>query len=243
MAGHSKWANIKHKKEKADAQKGKIYTKLSRLIMVAAREGGGDPDTNPRLKDAIQKAKAVNMPSENINRAILRGTGELEGVSYEEMVYEGYGPGGGAILIELMTDNRNRTAGEIRHIFDKYGGSLGESGCVAWIFDKKGIITLEKKSDPDEGQIMMEAIEAGAEDIEIDDENIKIITAPDNLKEVQEYLIGKGFVVSSAELTLVSKTTVTLSGDTADRMMKLLETLEENDDVQNVYCNVEFSND
>jgi YebC/PmpR family DNA-binding regulatory protein len=243
MAGHSKWANIKHKKEKADAQKGKIYTKLSRLIMVAAREGGGDPDTNPRLKDAIQKAKAVNMPSENINRAILRGTGELEGVSYEEMVYEGYGPGGGAILIELMTDNRNRTAGEIRHIFDKYGGSLGESGCVAWIFDKKGIITLEKKSDPDEGQIMMEAIEAGAEDIEIDDENIKIITAPDNLKEVQEYLIGRGFVVSSAELTLVSKTTVTLSGDTADRMMKLLETLEENDDVQNVYCNVEFSND
>lgn len=243
MAGHSKWANIKHKKEKADAQKGKIYTKLSRLIMVAAREGGGDPDTNPRLKDAIQKAKAVNMPSENINRAILRGTGELEGVSYEEMVYEGYGPGGGAILIELMTDNRNRTAGEIRHIFDKYGGSLGESGCVAWIFDKKGIITLEKKSDPDEGQIMMEAIEAGAEDIEIDDENIKIITAPDNLKEVQEYLIGRGFVVSSAELTLISKTTVTLSGDTADRMMKLLETLEENDDVQNVYCNVEFSND
>lgn len=243
MAGHSKWANIKHKKEKADAQKGKIYTKLSRLIMVAAREGGGDPDTNPRLKDAIQKAKAVNMPSENINRAILRGTGELEGVSYEEMVYEGYGPGGGAILIELMTDNRNRTAGEIRHIFDKYGGSLGESGCVAWIFDKKGIITLEKKSDPDEGQIMMEAIEAGAEDIEIDDENIKIITAPDNLKEVKEYLIGRGFVVSSAELTLVSKTTVTLSGDTADRMMKLLEALEENDDVQNVYCNVEFSND
>ncbi|NPV42532.1 MAG: YebC/PmpR family DNA-binding transcriptional regulator [Firmicutes bacterium] len=243
MAGHSKWANIKHKKEKADAQKGKIYTKLSRLIMVAAREGGGDPDTNPRLKDAIQKAKAVNMPNENINRAILRGTGELEGVSYEEMVYEGYGPGGGAVLIELMTDNRNRTAGEIRHIFDKYGGSLGESGCVAWMFDKKGIVTLEKKSDLDEGQIMMEAIEAGAEDIEIDDENIKIITAPDNLKEVQEYLIEKGFVVSSAELTLVSKTTVTLSGDTADRMMKLLETLEENDDVQNVYCNVEFSND
>ncbi|HHU69337.1 MAG TPA: YebC/PmpR family DNA-binding transcriptional regulator [Thermoanaerobacterales bacterium] len=239
MAGHSKWSNIKRKKEKADAQKGKIYTAISRLIMVAAKEGGGDPDTNPRLKDAIQKAKNVNMPNENINRAILKGTGELEGVSYEEITYEGYGPGGIAILIELMTDNRNRTAGEMRHLFDKYGGNLGESGCVAWMFDKKGVISIEN-TGIDEDSLMMAALDAGAEDFEVEDDNIEIITAPDTLKEVEQLLINKGFTPTSAELTMIPKTTVTVTGEITEKALKLLDVLEEHDDVQNIYCNADF---
>ncbi len=239
MAGHSKWSNIKRKKEKADAQKGRIYTAISRLITVAAKEGGGDPDTNPRLKDAIQKAKNANMPNDNINRAILKGTGELEGVSYEEITYEGYGPGGIAILIELMTDNRNRTAGEMRHLFDKHGGNLGESGCVAWMFDKKGIISIDSKGI-DEDYLMMSALEAGAEDIEIEDDNIEIITAPDTLKEVEQSLLNKGFTKTSAELSMIPKTTMTLTGEMTEKALKLLDILEEHDDVQNIYCNADF---
>ena len=207
--------------------------------MVAAKEGGGDPDTNPRLKDAIQKAKNVNMPNENINRAILKGTGELEGVSYEEITYEGYGPGGIAILIELMTDNRNRTAGEMRHLFDKYGGNLGESGCVAWMFDKKGVISIEN-TGIDEDSLMMAALDAGAEDFEVEDDNIEIITAPDTLKEVEQLLINKGFTPTSAELTMIPKTTVTVTGEITEKALKLLDVLEEHDDVQNIYCNADF---
>ncbi|HHY13434.1 MAG TPA: YebC/PmpR family DNA-binding transcriptional regulator [Thermoanaerobacterales bacterium] len=239
MAGHSKWSNIKRKKEKMDAQKGKIYTALSRLIIVAAREGGGDPEINYKLKDAIKKAKDANMPNDNINRAIMRGTGELEGVSYEEVVYEGYGPGGIAIIIDLTTDNRNRTAGEIRYILDKYGGNLGESGCVEWLFDKKGVITIEN-TNLDEDTLMMMVLEAGAEDLVIEDENIEIITAPDALKEVEDFLTNKGVSTDSAELSMIPKSTTTLVGETAEKAYELLNVLEDHEDVQTVYCNVIF---
>lgn len=236
MAGHSKWANRKHRKAKVDAQKGKIFTKLSRLITVAAREGGGDPDTNARLKDAIAKAREANLPNDNIIRAIQKGTGELEGASYEEMVYEGYGPGGVAVLLEIMTDNRNRIAGEIRHIFDKYGGSLGESGCVSWMFDKKGLIVVERKNiEMDE--LVLAAIDSGAEDVMEYDDYIEITTDLENFNKVKENLKNQGLDLASAEITMIPQTTVKLDEKNAERMMKLLDALEDNDDVQNVYHN------
>lgn len=244
MAGHSKWHNIRHKKAKMDAKRGQIFTKLIREITVAAREGGGDPEFNPRLRMAIEKAKQHNMPAENIERAIKKGIGELEGVTYEEVSYEGYGPEGVAIIVECLTDNRNRTTGEIRHIFSKHGGNLGTSGCVSFMFEDKGIILVSKEG-LDEETIFEKAIEAGAEDVIMDDENYyEIRTAPTDLYSVKENLEKEGLKVEKAELTKIPTTTVEVkSQETAEKLMKLLEALEDQDDVQKVYSNFEISDE
>ncbi len=234
MAGHSKWANIKHKKMREDAKRGRIFTKVAREIIVATRLGGGDPDSNPRLRRAIQLAKSVNMPKENIERAIKRGLGELPGVAYEEVIYEGYGPGGVAILIEAITDNKNRTVSEIRTIFNKHGGNLGEAGCVAWMFERKGIITVQ---GIDEDTLMEIALEAGAEDIKVEDEVMQVVTAPDDLEEVKKALEEKGVNVVEAQLTYIPQSTVSVAGEKAEKLLKLLDALENHDDVQNVYAN------
>ncbi|ADL08139.1 YebC/PmpR family DNA-binding transcriptional regulator [Thermosediminibacter oceani] len=239
MSGHSKWANIKHKKAKMDAQKGKLYTKLSKMIIVAVREGGPDPNANSKLRDIIEKAREANMPNENIMRAIKRGSGELGGANMEEVLYEGYGPGGAAVLLEVMTDNRNRTAGELRHIFDKYGGNLGEAGCVAWMFEKKGLIIIEKSDGIDVDGVMMLAIEAGADDVEEQDDSIEITTSTERFEDVRKFLQEKGVKLSSAEITYLPKTTLSLSEKDSEMMEKLLEALEDHDDVQNVYTNYE----
>lgn len=241
MSGHSKWANIKHKKAKVDAQKGKLYTKFSKMIIVATREGGPDPNANSRLKDIIEKAKEANMPNENIMRAIKRGSGELGGADYEEITYEGYGPGGAAILLDVMTDNRNRTAAEMRHIFDKHGGNLGEAGCVAWMFDKKGLLIIEKNENIDVDNIMMVAIDSGADDVEEQDDSIEITTSPEQFETVKKALEQNNIRISSAEVTFLPKTTLTLSTKESESMERLLEALEDHDDVQNVYTNYESS--
>jgi len=241
MAGHSKWSNIKNKKAKMDAQKGKIYTKFSKLIIVAVREGGADPNTNSRLKDIIEKAKQANMPNDNIARAIKRGSGELGGADYEEIMYEGYGPGGVAILLDATTDNRNRTAGEMRHLFDKNGGNLGETGCVAWMFEKKGLILIEKKDDIDVDNIMMLAIDSGADDVEELEDSIEITTSVDQFEAVKNYLQENDVDIFSAELSFMPNTTITLPELENEKLEKLLEVLEEHDDVQNVYTNYEPS--
>jgi len=244
MAGHSKWHNIRHKKAKMDAKRGQIFTKLIREITVAARQGGGDPEFNPRLRMAIEKAKQHNMPAENIERAIKKGTGELEGVTYEEVSYEGYGPEGVAIIVECLTDNRNRTTGEIRHLFSKYGGNLGATGCVSFMFEDKGIILVPKEG-LDEETIFEKAIEAGAEDVIMDDENYyEIRTAPTDLYAVKENLEKEGLKIEKAELTKIPTTTVEVKDqETAEKLMKLLEALEEQDDVQKVYSNFEMSDE
>lgn len=239
MSGHSKWANIKHKKAKMDAQKGKLYTKLSKMIIVAVREGGPDPETNSKLRDIIEKAKEANIPNENIMRAIKRGSGELGGANLEEALYEGYGPGGAAILLEVMTDNRNRTAAELRHIFDKYGGNLGEAGCVAWMFEKKGLLIVEKNEETNAEDIMMLAIEAGSDDVEEQEDSIEIVTSPEKFESVKEALLENNVRLSSGEITYIPKTTLTLSGKDSEMMDKLLEALDDHDDVQNVYTNYE----
>ena len=241
MAGHSKWAQIKHKKAQVDAKKGKIFTKIVKEISVAARLGGGDPEKNPRLRLAIDRAREVNMPSDNIKRAIMKGTGELPGTSYEEIVYEGYGPGGVALLIEVMTDNKNRTVSEIRHLLSKHGGSLGESGCVSWIFEKKGYILIDKKA-VDEDTLLSVALDAGAEDLKNDEkeDNYEIIVPPDKLKEVKNAIEQAGINVSMAEVTMLPKNYVPVEGSVAEQMIKLMEALEEHDDVQNVYANFDM---
>jgi len=239
MSGHSKWAGIKHKKAAVDAQKGRIFTKIIREISVAARRGGGNPDTNAALRKAIDDARAVNMPQTNITKAIQRGTGELPGVNYEECVYEGYGPGGVAVLIEGATDNKNRSTSEIRKIFDRFGGNLGENGCVAWMFSKKGLIHIDKKKIPEE-DLMNLAIESGAEDFSSDDEDVyEIITAPENLEKVKEPLEKIG--IELAEVTMVPKTYIKLDGKQAEQMLKLMDALEEHEDVQKVYANFDIS--
>lgn len=240
MAGHSKWSNIKRKKAKVDAKKGKIYSKLSKMIIVAAREGGPDPESNFRLSDMIEKAKEANMPNENIERAIKRGSGELDGADIEEIVYEGYGPSGIAIMLDATTDNRNRTAGELRHIFDKHGGNLGESGCVAWMFDRKGLIIIEKTEDVDIEEIMMIAIDAGAEDIEEYDNSIEIETDVKTFSAVKTALKDSDIAILSAEITYIPKSTVKISEDENEKIEDLINTLEEHDDVQNVYFNCEM---
>lgn len=241
MAGHSKWAQIKHKKAQVDARRGKIFTKLVKEISVAARLGGGDPEKNPRLRVAIEKARDVNMPMENIKRAIMKGTGELSGTTYEEVIYEGYGPGGVALLIEAMTDNKNRTVSEIRHLLTRHGGSLGESGCVSWIFEKKGYILVDKKSI-DEDTLLSIALEAGIDDLKNDpkEENYEIICSPENLKNVKETLEKAGINISLAEVTMLPKNYVPIEGDDADKMLKLMDALEDHDDVQNVYANFDI---
>jgi len=244
VSGHSKWANIKHRKAKVDAQRGKLFTKLGRELIVAARLGGGDPEANPRLKLAIQRAREANMPMESIQRAIQRGTGEIAGESYEEVVYEGYGPGGVAILLNLTTDNRNRTASEIRHLFSKHGGSLGESGCVAWMFDSRGLITVELgQGAPEADEIMLWAIEAGAEDVNHNEEDntIEIVTEPGNLEAVKQALAEKGVPIATAEVTMLPKSTVNVSDpEVARRLLRLLDVLEDHDDVQAVYANFDI---
>jgi YebC/PmpR family DNA-binding regulatory protein len=237
MSGHSKWANIRHKKEKTDAQKGKIFTKIGREIAVAVREGGPDPNVNSKLKDVIAKAKANNMPNDTIARSIKKASGELGGANYEEIVYEGYGPSGVAVIVEAMTDNKNRTAGDMRHYFDKFGGNLGANGCVSWMFDKKGVIAIEKSGDIDEDELMMEALEAGAEDFSSEDEYFEILTSPEAFPQVRDTLESKGFTFASAEVTMLPQNTVKLEGDDAVKMQRLIDALEDNDDVQNVYHN------
>lgn len=238
MSGHSKWATTKHKKGKIDAARGKVFTKIAREIIVAAKAGGGDPDANSRLRLALEKAKAANMPNDNITRAIRRGTGEIEGAVYEEMTYEGYGPGGTAIMLDITSDNRNRTAGEIRHIFSRNNGNLGEIGCVAWMFSRKGMIVLNGESI-DEDELMLTALDAGADDVTVEDGSAEIITEPDNLEEVKNTL-AENYTIESAEITMLPQNTIALEGDTAEKMLKLLDLLEEHDDVQAVYTNADF---
>jgi len=242
MSGHSKWSTIKRKKGKADAQRGKIFTKIIRVITVAARSGGGDPETNVKLKAAVQLAKESNMPNENIEKAIKRGTGEADGVSYEEIIYEGYGPGGVAVLIEALTDNKNRTTPEIRKIFSKNAGNLGENGCVAWMFDKRGYFIFEI-AKVNEDTIVDLALEAEAEDVKNDNENIEVITPPENYKKFSNLIKEQNIDCLLSEVTLIPKTTVDLEGKKALQMLNLMEQLEDQDDVQKVYANFNIADE
>ena len=240
MAGHSKWANIQHRKGRQDAKRGKIFTKLIKEITVAARMGGGDAEANPRLRSAIIAAKTENMPKENIERAIKKGTGELEGAVYEEITYEGYGPGGVAVLVECMTDNKNRTVADIRHYFSKSGGNMGESNCVSWMFAKKGTIVIDK-AIIDEEALMDKALEAGAEDVIEDDNVYQVLTAPDEFSGIREALETANIKFIEASIAMVPNTTVEITDEkTARQILKLLENLEEYDDVQNVYANFDI---
>jgi YebC/PmpR family DNA-binding regulatory protein len=239
MSGHSKWATIKHKKAATDAKRGAAFTKIIKEMTVAARIGGGDPNMNPRLRTVLEKAKAVNMPADNIKRAIQKGTGELPGQVIEEVTFEGYGPGGVAVMVETATDNRNRTVGDVRHLFDKYGGNLGQNGCVAWMFDKKGVIEVD--ADKAEEDALMELVlEAGAEDMKLSEGTFEITTSPTAFYAVKQALDEKGIPVSLAEVTMVPQTTVRLEGKPATQMLKLMDALEEHDDVQKVSANFDI---
>lgn len=241
MAGHSKWAQIKHKKAHTDVKRGKIFTKIVKEISIAARIGGGDPDGNPRLRTAIEKAKEVNMPHDNIKRGIMKGTGELPGTSYEEFRYEGYGPGGVALLIDVLTDNKNRTVPEIRHIMSKHGGSLGESGCVAWIFEQRGYILVDKKK-VDEDTLMGITLDAGALDLINDpkEDNYEVITAPEDLSKIKGAIEGAKIPANLAETTMLPKNYITLDEKTSEQMIRLMEALEDNEDVQDLYANFDM---
>jgi YebC/PmpR family DNA-binding regulatory protein len=239
MSGHSKWHSIKHKKAATDAKRGKIFTKLIKEIAMAARLGGGDPDANSRLRKAVADAKAANMPADNIKRAIMKGTGQLEGVNYEEITYEGYGPGGVAVFVEIMTDNRNRTVAEIRHIFSKNGGNLGESGSVAWIFERKGYIVVDKEK-ASEDQLYDIILDAGAEDLKDDGSNWEIFTSPDDYEAVDQALQSAGIETVTSSISMVPQNTVKLEGKQAQQCLKLMETLEDHDDAQNVWANFDI---
>jgi YebC/PmpR family DNA-binding regulatory protein len=239
MSGHNKWASIKHKKGANDAKRGKIFTKLIKEITVSARMGGGDPNGNPRLRAAVLAARAENMPKENIERGIKKGTGELEGVSYEESLYEGYGPGGAAVLVESLSDNKNRSVADIRHIFSKNGGSLGTSGCVAWMFKKKGYIAIERQT-VDEEKLMEKALEAGAEDVREDETTFEVITAPEDFEAVKAAIDELKAPYISSEVTMLPQNTTSLAGKEADQMVKLMDMLEDCDDVQKVYTNADI---
>ena len=240
MSGHSKWHSIKHKKGALDAKRGKLFTKFIKELTVAARTGGGDPDANARLRKAIGDAKAGNMPNDTIDRAIRRGTGAEEGVNYEEINYEGYGPGGVALLIEAVTDNRNRTVAEIRHIFSKQGGNLGESGSVGWLFEKKGYLVVSKSAKPEE-ELFDIAIEAGADDLRDDEDNFEIITSPENFDKVHAAVKSAGIEPQVAEVSMVPQNYVKLEGSNAQQMLRLMEALEDHDDVQKVSANFDIS--
>ncbi len=240
MSGHSKWSTIKRKKAAQDAKRGKLFTKLIKEITIAARQGGGDPEGNPRLRLAIDNAKSANMPADNIERAIKKATGELDGVDYTEIKYEGYGPGGVALLIESMTDNKNRTVAEVRHLLNKHGGSLGESGSVAWMFDRKGIITLPRQNLT-EDDLMEIILEAGAEDLQTEEDFFEVTTDLDSFEKVRKALIENNLEIENASLQWIAKNTVEVSGETAEKLLKLIESLEDNDDVQNVYTNADFA--
>jgi len=240
MSGHSKWNNIKNKKGKADAQRGKIFTKLGREILIAVKEGGPDPASNSKLRDVVAKCKANNMPNDNIERSIKKAAGDGNAANYEEIVYEGYGPNGVALIIEAMTDNRNRTAGEVRHILDKFGGNLGATGSVSWMFDKKGVIVIERTSTKmTEDDLMMEAIEAGAENFEADEEFYEITTDPQDFSTVREALESKGLEFIEAEIKMIPQTYISLEGDSEKKMGLIIENLEDNDDVQDIWHNWE----
>jgi YebC/PmpR family DNA-binding regulatory protein len=242
MSGHSKWANIKHKKGREDAKRGKVFTKLIKEITVAARMGGGDVSANPRLRSAVTASRAENMPKDTLERAIKRGTGELEGVNYEEIVYEGYGPGGAAIIVESLTDNKNRAIAEIRHIFTKCGGNIGANGCVSWMFDKKGIIAVEKTA-VDEEALMETAIEAGAEDVKDEGDTFEVLTAVEDFNDVKEAIDGASIPTVMAEITMIPQTMCDLVGKEAERMVKMMDMLEECDDVQDVHTNADIPDD
>lgn len=239
MSGHSKWSTIKRKKGKADQERGRLFTKLIKEITVAARFGGGDPDANPRLRTAIMTAKSNSMPADNIKRAIQKGTGELEGVTYDEVTYEGYGPGGVAVLVQVVTDNKNRVVAEVRHIFSKYGGNMGETGSVGWIFSKSGVIEVET-AKANEDSLLEIALDAGATDMTTEGDLFEITTPPDTFEKVRTAIEGKGIPMASAEITMVPSTTVKLDAKQAESMIKLYEALEDNDDVQKVYANFDI---
>ena len=236
MSGHSKWSSIKHKKAAKDAKRGKLFTKLIKEITVAARQGGGDINGNPRLRTAVLTAKANSMPNDNIDRAIKKGTGELEGAAYEEVQYEGYGPGGTAILLQVLTDNKNRTVQEIRHLFTRYGGNLGENGCVAWMFEKKGVITVDK-AQVDEDRLFSLALDAGAEDVRDEDGAFEILTSPEDFEKVRDTLEREKIAAATAQVSMVPKSTVTVDEKHAEPILKLTEELEDHDDVQSVAAN------
>jgi YebC/PmpR family DNA-binding regulatory protein len=243
MSGHSKWHSIKHKKGAADAKRGKVFTRLIKELTVAARAGGGDPDMNPRLRTIIADAKANNMPRENIERAIRRGTGQEPGVSYEEAQYEAYGPGGAAMIIEVLTDNKNRTAGEIRHLLEKHGGNLAAPNAVAWMFHKKGYIVVEKAkaAGNNEDQLMSAVLDAGADDLQDDEDNWEVFSAPDVFPAVNEAVKGLGIEPATAKVSMIPQNYVKLEGKAAQQMVKLMESLEDHDDVQNVSSNFDIS--
>ncbi len=242
MSGHSKWSTIKRKKGAKDAERGRIFTRLIREITIAAKEGGGDEESNPRLRTAIQNAKGANMPAANIEKAVKKGTGELPGVTYEEAVYEGYGPGGVAVYLETLTDNKNRTVAEIRHIFSKNGGSLGENGSVAWMFDKVGIITVPAEGAT-EDDLMMVALDAGAEDIENDEDAFQIKCRPTNLEDVKNALNENDIPYETAQVSMEPQNTIQVDGKQAEQLLRLMDALEEQDDVQNLYANFDIDDD
>lgn len=244
MAGHSKWNNIKNKKGKEDARRGKEFTKIARYIMVAAKEGGSDPEYNPALKAAIEKAKAANMPNDNIDRAIKKGTGELGADTFEEIIYEGYGPSGIAVFVSCLTDNRNRTASDVRHAFDKFAGNLGQSGCVSFMFDRKGLLAIERNDTIDEEELMLQAIDFGAEDFSSDEDGYEIITSPEDFNNVRDSLSENGHQFAMAEISFLPQNTVELIDEKdIKNMIKLIDTLEDSDDVQDVYHNWEIPDD
>jgi YebC/PmpR family DNA-binding regulatory protein len=239
MSGHSKWSSIKHKKAARDAKRGKVFTKLIKEITIAARLGGGDINANPRLRTAIATAKAQSMPNDNIDRALKKGTGELGGGQLEQVAYEGYGPGGVALILDVLTDNRNRTVSEIRFILSRHGGNLGESGCVAWMFRKRGVIAIEK-SAAEEDRLMELALEAGADDMVSDDDGFQVLTAPENFSIVRDALEKAGLAIANAEVTMIPENTVKVAGHQAEQALKLMEELEDHDDVQGVAANFDI---
>lgn len=243
MSGHSKWANIKHKKARADAQKGQAFTKIGRELVVAAKAGGSDPANNFRLKLVIEKAKAVNIPNDNIQRAIQKGAGSGEGENYEELRYEGYAPGGVAVMVNILTDNRNRTAGEMRHIFSKNGGNLGETGCVSWMFKEKGQLSISREGlKMDEDEFLMLALDTGAEDVETEEESFQVYTDPADMENVRQALIDQGMAVEDAAVNLIPENKIEIAdSDQASKIIKLIDALDEHDDVQGVFTNFELA--
>jgi len=240
MSGHNKWSTIKHKKGAADAKRGKLFSKLIKEITIAAREGGGDVEGNPRLRTAVTTARAANMPKDNIERAIKRGTGEIAGAAYEEITYEGYGPGGAAVMVEAVTDNKNRTVAEVRHVFEKYGGNLGESGCVAWMFQRMGMVTVSSQG-LSEDEVMEVALESGAQDVINEGDTFSVTTEPADFEVVRGALEAKGWKVELGEITMIPQNTVKLEGKKAEQMLKMMDALDDNDDLQTVYANFDIS--
>ena len=242
MAGHSKWHNIQRRKGAQDAKRGKIFMRHAKLIYTAAKEGGGDPEMNPRLRTAIEKAKADNMPNDNIERAVKKATGTLAGASYEEVTYEGYGPSGIAVIVHVLTDNRNRTAAEVRHAFSKYDGNLGESGCVSFMFDRKGyIVIVDKEGTIDEDELTMDAIDAGAEDIEVEDQVYEIYTSPDDFEAVRNHLETHGYMIEEGEITMIPQNYSELDQESEEKVIQLIDMLEDSEDVQDVHHNLKVA--